>query len=65
METRSEMSPTAELRFVMRPVHIDSQLVATVNALQQKWVQHHIPAGQTSASFEWRDVPLVVEVPNG
>ena len=44
------MSPTMELRFVQR----ENRLI-----LQQKWVQHHIPAGETQAPHEWRDVPLV------
>jgi hypothetical protein len=49
------MSPTAELRFVERYVgNNDTRLI-----LQQKWVQHHIPAGETQAPHEWRDVPLV------
>lgn len=59
------MSPTAELRFINRVVpalefrgHI---LKGSVRILQQKWVQHHIPADQNSAPFEWRDVPVVEE----
>lgn len=47
------MSPTAELRFLRS---FESGLV-----LQQKWVQHHIPAGKTEAPFEWRDVHIVKE----
>lgn len=50
------MSPTAELRFLIQWVGIQE-----IHTLQQKWVQHHIPAGETSAPFEWRDVPIVKE----
>lgn len=49
------MSPTSELRFV-QPKH-----PAFFPVLQQKWVHHHIPAGQTEAPYEWRDVPIVEE----
>lgn len=60
------MSPTAELRLVRRlvPLKFDRGH-AYADVLQQKWVQHHIPAGETQAPFEWRDVPLVGEVPHG
>lgn len=51
------MSPTAELRWVDGG---DGTLT-----LQQKWVQHHIPYPQTSAPFEWRDVPVVKEETDG
>ena len=57
------MSPTAELRWVMRNVPYQEleNVVVKKPVLQQKWVQHHIPAGATSAPFEWRDVPTVLE----
>lgn len=48
------MSPTAELRWV-------EQHYTVPPVLQQKWVQHHVPAGQTEAPFEWRDLPTVKE----
>lgn len=51
------MSPTAELRIYMRPSKAPGN--PDVPHLQQKWVQHHIPAGQTEAPSEWRDVPTV------
>ena len=50
------MSPTSELRYVMRD---ESGFRVLRQALQQKWVQHHIPPGQTEAPFEWRDIPIV------
>lgn len=57
------MTPTAELRWVLRhtpsPFENDGEILSSF--LQQKWVQHHIPAGQTEAPFEWRDVPVVDE----
>lgn len=54
------MSPTAELRFVIRPM-LGGKYESRV--LQQKWIQLHIPAGQTEAATEWRDVPAVKEQP--
>lgn len=52
------MTPTSELRWAPCPgMWVDGQL--THRVLQQKWVQHHVPAGHTEAPFEWRDVPLV------
>lgn len=54
------MSPTAELRFVVRPARWeDGMRVEARRILQQRWVQHHIPAGMTEAPSEWRDVPTV------
>jgi hypothetical protein len=54
------MSPTAELRWAKCPQRfVDGRLTRLV--LQQKWVQHHVPAGMTEAPFEWRDVPTVKE----
>lgn len=50
------MSPTAELRWFEV---IDRDWGSCKMVLQQKWVQHHIPSGQTEAPFEWRDVPIV------
>ena len=53
------MSPTAELKWVSR-LNQDYGSVGyglRVWVLQQKWVQHHIPAGLTEAPYEWRDVP--------
>ena len=48
------MSPTNELRWVQRAEQL---------TLQQKWRQHHVPAGMTEAPSEWRDVPVApVEV---
>lgn len=52
-------SPTAELRFHLRPSKVPGN--PDVPHLQQKWVQHHIPAGKKEADFEWRDVPQVKE----
>lgn len=59
------MSPTTELRFVKRvvPYPHDPAIGRGVLILQQKWVHHHIPAGQTEAATEWRDVPAVEEQP--
>ena len=54
------MSPTAELRFVRR-IEPSAHGLRLVKVLQQKWVQHHVPAGQHQAPIEWRDVPLVEE----
>lgn len=54
------MSPTAELRWAPCPGRWEDGRL-THRVLQQKWVQHHIPAGQTEAPFEWRDVPVVDE----
>ena len=51
------MSPTTELRILMRPSKVPGAPLAPY--LQQKWVHHHIPAGQTEAATEWRDVPVV------
>lgn len=55
------MAPTAELRFVRRLEPITQDTARAIKVLQQKWVQHHVPAGQQQAPFEWRDVPLVEE----
>jgi hypothetical protein len=56
------MSPTTELRFVVRPAQwVDGERIEARRMLQQKWVQHHIPAGESSAPFEWRDVETVKE----
>lgn len=44
------MAPTAELRWAAGP--------GGAPVLQQRWVQHHIPAGATEAPSEWRDVPV-------
>ena len=52
------MSPTAELRLVERVCPTTSWTSTFVMVLQQKWVQHYIPAGKTEADWEWRDVPL-------
>lgn len=49
------MSPTAELRYVMRDE--TGWSIGVKPVLQQKWVQHHIPAGQKEAPYEWRDIP--------
>jgi len=53
------MSPTAELRYVMRDE--TGWNVGVKPTLQQKWVAHHIPAGKTEAEFEWRDVQTMEE----
>lgn len=59
-QTESEWgSPTAELRIHLRPSKVPGS--PDVPHLQQKWVQHHIPAGKKEAIFEWRDVPQVKE----
>lgn len=58
------MTPTAETRFYQRTIKnpIDGSLSPVgLPILQAKWVTHHIPAGMTSAPFEWRDVPIVLE----
>ena len=57
------MSPTAEIQYVLRehPAPFEGTGVIFEKVLQVKWVQHHIPAGATSAPFEWRDVPTVKE----
>lgn len=57
------MSPTAELRWICRehPEPFGVGGVIYRYALQQRWVQHHIPAGQTEAPSEWRDVPTFKE----
>jgi len=51
------MSPTTHLRRVERHTYIPKHRVERV--LQQLWRAHHIPAGQTQAAEEWRDVPMV------
>lgn len=56
------MAPTAELRLVRRETKTPWEPYYALRfVLQQKWVQHHIPAGMTEAPFEWRDVPVVDE----
>ena len=60
------MSPTAELRWTTYPCGWPQgtnapEIPVTKTILQQKWVQHHIPAGKTEAEFEWRDVETVKE----
>ena len=40
------MAPTAELRWALRYFYPESK-VGRYEVLQQKWVQHHIPAGMT------------------
>jgi len=58
------MAPTAELRWAPRWENTGGD-VMQVLVLQQKWVQHHIPAGMTEAPFEWRAVPVVEEAAHG
>lgn len=53
------MSPTSEMRILLRPSKVP--WFPLVPYVQQKWVQHHIPAGKTEAPFEWRDVHIVEE----
>jgi hypothetical protein len=48
------MSPTGEHRYLK-----NKQAPELPPRHQQKWVQHHIPAGKTEAPYEWRDVPIV------
>lgn len=57
------MTPTPHLRFVLRtePVAGNPHLAREVRVLQQLWRAHHIPAGQTQAPEEWRDVPMTKE----
>lgn len=57
------MTPTNELRWVRRSYStpFEGEGVSWYPVLQQKWVQLHIPAGQTEAAEEWRDVPTVKE----
>ena len=50
------MSPTSELRYVK-----NDRAPQMPPKLQQKWVTHHIPSGQTDAPFEWRDIETVEE----
>lgn len=56
------MTPTAELRWVERMQPTTPYTSTLVRVLQQKWVQHHIPAGKSEAPSEWRDVPVVIEI---
>jgi len=55
------MRPTAELRFFTRLAVREGEQRLYERVLQQKWVQHHIPAGMAEAPFEWRDVETVKE----
>lgn len=53
------MTPTPHLRWVERHHYVPIYRVEKV--LQVLWRAHHIPAGQTQAPEEWRDVPTVRE----
>ena len=53
------MRPTNELRYFVRNVvsQHTGRAIMSETVLQQKWVQHHIPAGKKEAPYEWRDIP--------
>lgn len=53
------MTPTTHQRWIERHTYIPAHRVEHV--LPQLWRAHHIPAGQTQAPEEWRDVPTVKE----
>lgn len=62
------MSPTNELRYVLRPVPaftttcLDSATVYRfTHVLQQKWVEDRSPYAWEEPVVEWRDVPTVQE----
>ncbi len=53
------MTPTNELRFVLRDVqlpHLGEGISHTIQVLQQKWIDGSYPEYQ-----EWRDVPIEKE----
>lgn len=63
------MSPTNELRYVMRPVPVfttmcldmDQRVSKLEPFLQQKWVEDGPPYALSEPIAEWRDVPTVGE----
>jgi hypothetical protein len=63
------MSPTNELRYILRPVPVstavcldwDSRVVKLEPFLQQKWVEEGPPYALSEPLVEWRDVPTVQE----
>ena len=54
------MTPTPHIEWVDRIV-FEGDTHRVERVLQQLWRAHHIPAGQTQAAEEWRDVPMVKE----
>jgi len=53
------MTPTPELRWVLRTMPLTPYVAQTVPILQQRWADVEFP----DQKWEWRDVPTVKEQP--